>query len=135
MIDEQQEVLVDAPVIENLEPQGTGVYISINGITREMTLEEKAEFEEQRLQAAKEKATPVAIEMRQLRLQLLSDGNLTKVQTAVTKGTVENIKAIQIEWEYSMMVPSTGFLFQYISHRLALDEQGQKDFLISAAKL
>jgi hypothetical protein len=74
---------------------------------------------------------PTMITMRQCRLQLLADNDLTAVETAIAGMN----QAAQIEWQYATTVERDNILFQSIATALGKSEQQQDDFFTNASTL
>lgn len=74
-------------------------------------------------------AVPTKITMRQCRLQLLADGVLDQVETAIAGMD----RAVQIEWEYGTVVDRTNPLIPALMTILAWDNDRADQFYTEAA--
>jgi hypothetical protein len=74
---------------------------------------------------------PSTITMRQCRLQLLADGDLAAVETAIGASTQE----AQIEWQFASTVERDNVLFQTIATQLSKTEADIDTFFTSASAL
>lgn len=110
-------------------------YITTNGVLRPMTEEELNEIELLSQQIDVNVFVPTSIEMRQLRLQLLNENQLSNIETAISQGDSDNIERLKIEWEYSTVVNSNSELFEFIINELDYDEALKNQFLINASTL
>lgn len=110
-------------------------YISINGVTRAMTEQELTEHQATIEAAAQIVMAPTSITNAQLRMQLLADGVLDTIDTAIQNNTQSLAKKIQIEWEYSQTIARTSDLFSFVTTTLSLNEVQEVQFLVSASLL
>jgi hypothetical protein len=74
---------------------------------------------------------PTSITMRQCRLQLLADGKLDQVETAIASMP----KAAQIEWEYAATVERSNPLVPALMQVAEWDENRVDQLFIDASKL
>lgn len=80
-------------------------------------------------------SAPKEITMRQCRLQLLSDGLLDAVGTAINALPSPQKEAAQIEWEYSAKVSRDSALIASLAPALGLTDADIETLFIEASQL
>jgi hypothetical protein len=109
-------------------------YISVNGVTRQMTDEEHEEY----LNRLESYVPPVpsAVTMRQMRLAIIEARKVTAVNDAIKaiSDTVEKAKT-QVEWDYGAIVERNAPWFLTIMNGIGYTDKDIDDLFIKAFKL